>query len=115
MILNGSFVAMQTIGDRNYKVVYFYVDTNGKKRLNVVGRDIFLFEYWVQNDKNPEYEGTLRPLGFEYTRDQIIAKSANENNCTSTGNGSYCAALIMKDNWQIIRGYPWAQARYVVQ
>ena len=30
---DGAFVAMQTISNDNYKVVYFYVDTNGKKRL----------------------------------------------------------------------------------
>lgn len=111
---DGMFVAMQTNGTENYKVIYFYVDTNGKKRLNVVARDIFLFEYWVQNDAHPEYVGKLLPFGHEYTREELIS-SSNPNNCSKGQNGNYCGALIIKDEWQIISGYPWAQARYVVQ
>lgn len=111
---DGAFVAMQMRSTENYKVIYFYVDTNGKKRLNVVARDIFMFEYWLQNDQHPEYVGQLLPYGHEYTKAQLMSGS-NPNNCYSQANGNYCAALIMKDDWRIIRGYPWAQARYVVQ
>ncbi len=111
---DGAFVAVQTLSTDVYKVIYFYVDTNGKKRLNVVARDIFLFEYWIQNDEHPDYVGKLLPFGHQYTREELISPS-NQNNCNSTKNGNYCSALIMKDDWQIIHGYPWAQARYVVQ
>lgn len=111
---DGAFIALQTNANNAYKVVYLYIDTNGKKRLNVVARDIFLFEYWIQNEEHPEYVGKLLPLGHEYPRYELISAS-NPNNCNNTTNGNYCAALIMKDNWQIIKGYPWAQARYVVQ
>ena len=111
---DGTFVALQTNSSDTYKVVYFYIDTNGKKRLNVVARDIFLFEYWIQNDAHPDYVGKLLPFGHEYSRLEVISTS-NPNNCNNTKNGNYCASLIMLDNWQIIRGYPWAQARYVVQ
>lgn len=111
---DGTFVALQTNSSNMYKVIYFYIDTNGKKRLNVVARDIFLFEYWLQNDEHPEYVGKFLPFGHEYTRSELISDS-NPNNCNSTTNGNYCASLIMNDNWQIISGYPWAQARYVVQ
>lgn len=111
---DGTFVGLQARGGDKYKVVYLYVDTNGKKRLNVVARDIFMLEYWLQNDTYPEYVGQLLPFGHEYSKTQL--KSAdNDNNCNPTKNGNYCAALIMKDNWQIVEGYPWAQARYVVQ
>ncbi len=111
---DGTFVALQSYADENYKVIYFYIDTNGKKRLNVVARDIFLFEYWIENAEHPEYVGKLLPFGHEYSRSELISAS-NPNNCNNTKNGNYCAALIIKDNWQIISGYPWAQARYVVQ
>lgn len=111
---DGSFIALQTYSNDKYKVVYFYIDTNGKKRLNVVARDIFIFEYWIQNDDHPEYEGVFLPYGHEYSREQLISES-NDNNCNRMKNGNYCGALIIKDNWQIIKGYPWAQARYVVQ
>lgn len=111
---DGAFIALQTNSNDTYKVVYFYIDTNGKKRLNVVARDIFLFEYWIQNDAHPDYVGKLLPFGHEYSRSELIS-TTNPNNCNNTKNGNYCASLIFKDNWQIIRGYPWAQARYVVQ
>ena len=111
---DGTFVALQTNGTPNYKVVYFYIDTNGKKRLNVVARDIFLYELWIQNDENPDYVGKFLPMGHQYSRDEIISES-NMNNCNRYTNGNFCAALIMKDSWQLKKGYPWAQARYVVQ
>ncbi len=111
---DGAFIALQTMSNDKYKVVYFYVDVNGKKRLNVVGRDIFLFEYWIQNEEHPEYVGKLLPYGHQYSRDDLISDN-NENNCNSKKNGNYCGALIMNDSWQIINGYPWAHARYVVK
>ncbi len=111
---DGAFVAIQTSSNDDYKVVYFYIDTNGKKRLNVVARDIFLFEYWIQNNKHPDWEGQFFPYGHEYSREQLITEE-NDNNCNRLKNGNYCSSLIIKDNWQIIKGYPWAQARYVVQ
>lgn len=111
---DGAFVALQSYANDRYKVIYFYIDTNGKKRLNVVARDIFMFVYWIQNDDHPEYVGKLLPYGHEYTRSELISTS-NPNNCNRTKNGNFCSALILNDNWQIITGYPWAQARYVVQ
>lgn len=111
---DGTFIALQCNGNDKYKVIYFYADTNGKKRLNVVARDIFLFEYWLQNDENPDYVGKLLPFGHQYSRDELISNSKSDN-CNKEKNGNYCSALIMKDNWQILKGYPWAQARYVVQ
>ncbi len=111
---NGMFVAMQAITNPTQKVLYFYVDTNGKKRLNVVGRDIFLFEYWLQNDDKPSDAGQLFTYGHEYSREELIS-TGNENNCNSSKNGNYCSSLIMHDNWEIKLGYPWAQARYAVK
>lgn len=111
---DGVFIGMQAYANDKYKVLYFYVDSNGKKRLNVVARDIFIFEYWIQNDEHPEYVGKLLPHGHEYSRSELISES-NPNNCNRTKNGNYCAALIMADQWSIVTGYPWAQARYVVK
>lgn len=111
---DGMFVAVQSRAEEGYKVLYFYVDTNGKKRLNVVARDIFMFEYWIENELHPEYVGRILPYGHEYSRDELISED-NPNNCNKNTSGNYCSSLIMTDDWQIISGYPWAQARYVVQ
>lgn len=70
----------------------FYIDLNGAKRPNVVGKDIFLFSIYdkrvvpncVTNDEN-----TLN------------------RNCSKTGNGQCCAMKIMRDGWEIKDDYPW--------
>lgn len=111
---DGMFIALQTISHDDYKVIYFYVDTNGKKRLNVVARDIFVFQYFIKNRANPELEGKLLPLGYGLSREELISNS-DINNCNVNSNGNNCAALIMLDNWQILQGYPWSHARYIVQ
>lgn len=111
---DGTFVAVQAISNEFYKVAYFYVDTNGKKRLNVVGRDIFLYEFWIENKDNPDWVGKFLPFGHQYTREHVIS-SDDINNCNRKTSGNYCSSLIHKDNWQIKNGYPWAQARYVVK
>ncbi len=111
---NGMFIAMQAMVNPMYKVLYFYVDTNGKKHLNVVARDIFMFEYWIQNDENPSYVGRFFPYGHEYSRKELISDN-NENNCNSTKNGNYCSSLIFQDDWKIKLEYPWAKARYGVK
>lgn len=111
---DGTFLALKTNCDENYKVVYFYLDTNGKKRLNVVARDIFIFEYWIKNNLHPEWEGILFPYGHQYSKKYLVSLS-DKNNCNLDKNGNYCAALLMLDNWQMTPDYPWAQARYFVQ
>lgn len=112
---DGAFVALQTYANDKFKVVYFYVDTNGKKRLNVVGRDIFMFIYWIRNDDHPDWEKKLLPYGHEYLRSELLSAS-NPSNCNALGgSGDFCSALIIKDNWKIKNDYPWAQARYAVK
>lgn len=113
-LADGAFVGVQTVSNDGYKVAYLYVDTNGKRRLNVVARDIFVMEYWLQNVSHPEYEGKLMMFGAGIPREDLISTS-NDNNCNSHKSGNYCGALMEMDNWQIKDGYPWAQARYNVQ
>ena len=111
---DGTFIAMKLSSDNNNKLLMFYVDTNGKKRLNVVARNIFLFEYWIENKDKPSYVGKLLPYGHQYSRDDLLLP-LNDNSCHHTATGNYCAAVIMKDNWEMTLGYPWAHARYAIK
>lgn len=71
-----------------------YVDLNGTKLPNVLGKDVFLF--------NVFFDGNIvKPYGYDKTDTQI------KNNCSKTGQGQYCAAKIMNDGWQIKKDYPW--------
>lgn len=73
----------------------FYVDINGSKKPNIVGKDVFIFT--IADGK------VLRPYGYNYTVAQIDA------NCTKNSRGNYnsCTAKIIKDGWQMKGDYPW--------
>ena len=111
---DGTFMALKLSSDDNSSVINLYVDTNGKKHLNVVARDVFLFEYWLKNNIHPEYEGKVLPKGHQYSKNDLLLP-LNENSCYKSSNGNYCGAVLMKDSWEMKYGYPWAQARYAVR
>ena len=71
-----------------------WVDLNGIKPPNTYGKDVFKFTVFF--DKS-----IVRPMGYDKTTEQI-----NEN-CSHSGTGSYCAAKIMQDSWEIKDDYPW--------
>ena len=70
----------------------FYIDLNGAKNPNVIGKDVFLF--MIYNDKVTNYCPT---------------KNNNDinSNCSKTGNCHCCSAKIMRDGWEIKDDYPW--------
>ncbi len=127
-IMNGAYVGtMPSAGG-----TIFYVDINGKAQPNLSGRDIFYF-YLVNTDNLGEHKGCesllaklktfesgLFPGGYDscyiphasLSREKLLDKathrSCNPDTVENTGGGgNACAALIMKDNWQIAPDYPW--------
>ena len=99
---------------------WFFVDLNGAKRPNILGKDIFVFQ--IFSTKNTRVG--LHPNGLYYqdsennmvptTRDAVISGNyptgPADGSCSKTGIGSqgyYCAALIMLDGWEIKDDYPW--------
>ncbi len=74
-------------------VNYFYVDINGPKNPNVLGKDVFIFTI---SDKK-----LLRPYGYN--------KAYKDLNCSrqSSGNMNDCTAKIIADGWRIKDDYPW--------
>ena len=71
-----------------------YVDIDGIKGKNTLGKDVF--EFVVDFDSN-----VVRPLGYNKTISEI------NTDCSHTGMGQYCAAKIMNDGWEIKDDYPW--------
>lgn len=76
----------------SWSVQKFYIDLNGAKRPNVIGKDVFMFD--LDNDK-------IIPHCQANTNDFI------NNSCSKTGNCQCCAAKIIKDGWEITKDYPW--------
>ena len=75
---------------------YFYVDINGSKTPNVIGKDVFIFNV-------VDYDN-LKP--YCYGRNETVIN----NNCKksiSENNTNCCTAKIMYDGWQIKEDYPW--------
>lgn len=88
------------------KIVYVNVDINGQKKPNKSGRDYF--EFAVALDTTQDMyrpTGRLNASGQSQTLELI---TGNENSsCSKSGNGSYCAALIIKSGWKLPENYPW--------
>ena len=68
------------------------VDINGAARLNVAGKDMFIFV---------RTEDGIRPFRYKNNTNSINSE------CSKTASGFSCAAKIMKDGWQIKSDYPW--------
>ncbi len=92
--------------------VWFYIDINGLKKPNVVGRDIFRFRLYINGGSSVK-NYALNPYGADkklyYKNDLIKGNSdggCNKDNSTSYA-GDTCAALIMYNNWEITKDYPW--------
>ena len=70
-----------------------YIDINGSKEPNTLGKDYFMFKL-VKN------KGIL-PNGYNTDQNKIYA------NCSKTGSGEYCAQWIMMNGWQFPKDYPY--------
>ncbi|MDE6138631.1 MAG: type II secretion system GspH family protein [Candidatus Gastranaerophilales bacterium] len=77
-LLNGSSLMVQAIG--NTGGLQFNVDINGTSKPNVMGKDLFLFQY---------YEKGLYPMGAPKTIYDY------KNTCQMTSTGSGCAYYVL--------------------
>ena len=69
-----------------------WVDVNGGKGPNLFGKDVFIFKY-VTNK-------TVFPAGYELSDSKLLCTKNN------TGQGSYCAERIRRNDWKIPDDYP---------
>ena len=87
----------------NANYMQFYIDINGNKKPNVVGKDVFAFEYGLKTD-NSRYKKLFPRFNYDTVEDHIADQ---ENRCNKNQNGLACASLIMVDGWQMKKYYPW--------
>ena len=91
------FISVNNDGKRLFDLIV-YVDINGFKKPNIVGKDVFC--YYL----NTSGAGKTNFWGLGSSRDVLI----NDNRgCNKNGYGQYCGALIQYDGWQIKDDYPW--------
>ena len=75
-----------------------YIDVNGPKGPNYMGRDIF--DFWISNGKGP----LLYPYGGADDNDGATWADASgtPQNCISESTAGYtCAGRVMEENWQM--------------
>ena len=99
--------------------IRIYVDLNGQRGPNRIGRDIFVFSLFknVLNGSNQISSTTVMPgsnedcgngnVHYRMDRDTLTTSGCNTCKIDHTGYGVACAALIMKDGWEIKDDYPW--------
>ena len=71
-----------------------YVDVDGLKGQNTLGKDVFQFVIDFDNS-------VVRPFGYDKSNSTI------NSICSHNSSGQYCAAKIMNDGWEIKDDYPW--------
>ncbi len=81
------------------------VDLNGLKLPNRYGRDVFMFSAQPKFGIQPYGIGSVVNVenNLNYDREYLL----NGENRSCKYDGIYCAALIMTDNWEIKKDYPW--------
>ncbi len=98
---DGTLLAVMSVLDTNGNLSYamVYIDVNGQKLPNTDGKDMFYYMYYVNQ---PAGRGKFVPYKLGLERENLKA-----NFCAKTNNGDGCAALIMKDGWEMRDDYPW--------
>ena len=71
-----------------------YIDINGTKSPNKLGKDVFVFKVDFNNN-------IVKPYCSTYSTNDI------NNNCKKNNIGDCCADKIIRDGWQIKDDYPW--------
>lgn len=94
--------------DSQYKRKCYAVDINGYKKPNKFGRDLFMFCIDKDRGVTPHYWDDNESALKKKTRNQLMnGPSAESYQCSKKARGMWCAAVIMRDNWQIKDDYPW--------
>lgn len=88
-----------------------FIDINGDGAPNTLGRDVFVYIYWMlkygtESSIDFKHSGVFIPYGGNWTRKNII-NTSQPYGCRKDKTGELCAALIMVDGWQMKGDYPW--------
>ena len=89
------------IGITSYDYGQIWVDLNGVKKPNVVGKDIFKLKFTHK---------TGRMNLYEINMSRNILLSDGDYHCNKNSGqykGHWCGGLIQLDSWQIKDDYPW--------
>ena len=106
-LADGSKIGVGTPHESEWGIsASIYADVNGDAKPNIMGKDVFRFIYWIKHYNNTLYSGEFIPYGGDWSRDDLI-NADKSYACRRDKTGDLCAALIMRDGWEISKDYPW--------
>lgn len=76
-----------------------FVDLNGNKEPNTLGRDLYVFDLDVSQNKFIAH-------GDGYSR-ELLKRYCKADSSLPVYSNLYCTALIKMDGWKIADDYPW--------
>lgn len=94
--MTGAVISVNHVNWNN-PYIFFQVDYNGLSSPNIIGKDVFTFHLAKSGNLDGYNSGNK-------SREEIL-----ESYCckTCSGTNRECLAVIMKDNWEIRKDYPW--------
>ena len=99
-LVDGTLLAFQNQSEH----AHFYIDTNGKRRPNMYGKDIFVVTItkgvFKENNRHDISHAGLWLYGTGMSLDVM------KSNCKNNSEGLLCAAYLYFNNWQIPQDYP---------
>lgn len=103
---NGAIMGVMSHGNQtNYKSIT--IDINGFKKPNKIGKDFFVYSIIYPDGLVPYGYKTGGISGYFTTLNKKELTNTAEYACNKTKKGIWCSALIMLDNWEITKDYPW--------
>lgn len=79
-----------------------FVDINGSKKPNTIGKDVFFLQRVIDGEKG----GVVLPSCYNYT-DAQIDRDCSVNGSKNGEVGQCCAEKIKRSGWNIDKSYPW--------
>ena len=112
VLLNMDWGTNPLTGNRSMRGLQFYIDIDGPKGKNTIGKDIFVAELpFAYKTKFMMYEYWTLTGGTSATMNKIevSAKSRDDlmQQCKEDTYGQSCGRLIEFDGWEIKDDYPW--------
>ena len=89
--------------------IWMFVDTNGPKNPNKIGRDIFVFDIFAHPDPLISTNFRLK-FWHSYLSEDYDFYSTNNFGCNKKAAGYAgfdCGEVIFRNNWEIPDDYPW--------
>ena len=108
---DGSCFLVSLLYDNNLFNYIFY-DLNGDKKPNILGRDIFVFDFGASRGYKFGFEMGFAQDSSSNPNFRNVIRNTSRTACSKTGddyryNSFSCGALIQYDGWEIKDDYPW--------